>query len=344
MANNFDELLQTLQIEKHKTEDYLKEKENHLTKAKELLSVKEDELKKMTEYMNVLLNVIQALKLEISSTEYEMNAIKLHLGISNEHKEVVEKVNDSVNTFLDKVSNGSFKEKKPDLNIRVHSVSDVKKLAESLSTVKDEEVEEKTENDVVDKDMDISTSKDVSDTKVEKIVEMKKDDWVIACSTNTEDKDFCYLQLVESNCRKPADDANMDVWRRRVLVKYYMESGLSTVNSILARYNKYAEKYKLPKATESSISKDMKRIFDGEFKLEVVVYAKNIFESFRPASMLSSEETCQINEMISKLEKKFTNKSNMITKIQDYAKLNMSNMSTYKLRAVKSFIEEQLDN
>ena len=66
MANNFNELLQTLQTEKLTTENYLKEKKEHLIKAKELLSLKEDELEKVNNYLILLLNVISALKVEIT--------------------------------------------------------------------------------------------------------------------------------------------------------------------------------------------------------------------------------------------------------------------------------------
>lgn len=346
MANNFNELLQTLQTEKLTTENYLKEKKEHLIKAKELLSLKEDELEKVNNYLILLLNVISALKVEITSTESEIEAINYHLNASSDKTKKIEQIKEKLDG-IDK--NSIFKTNKPNFNVSIQSVGDVKKLAESLSTVKDESESKIIENNITEKSVEISTSKEASDVKIEKVerVVNSKDysaDWVKVCNSNTEDKDFCYLQLVESNCKKPADEVNIDVWRRRVLVKYYMESGLSTVSSILSRYNKYADKYKTLKATDSSISKDMKRIFDGDFKLEVVVYAKNIFEEFRPASMLTSEEICKINEAISKLDGKKMKKSNLIDKIQDFARLNLSNMSTYKLRAVKSFVEEQLDN
>ena len=325
MAKNYNELLEELKTNKEKTKQYLQEKENHLGKAKEMLSEKEKELESTSQYLYLLMNVVQGLKTEIKVTELELDSLRLQLdGISGYEKSIIE-TNEKLSGLSKKVEKGNLSQsQKPEMRVLIQSVNDIKKKSESLSNIEDDGDNSilKTQN----------TNLKQEDTK----------DWVKSASSSTEDKDLLYISFIEEHCKKPDDITKIDIWRRRVLVKHYLESGLSTVSEVMTRYNKYAKKVKVSLGTESSISKDILKVFSGEFKLDVLVYDKRISSVFKPSSMLTSNEICQINQMINQMQKQSQNKINVINKVQSYAKDNMNNMSVYKLRAVKSFIEEQL--
>ena len=161
-VKSYTELLEMFNSDRTTVENYMKERSEHLINAKSLLAKKEEELTKVHNYTNLLLNVIQALKLEIASTEYEMKALNVYFDTMSEHDKVVDTLEKENKEFESMVANGSFNPKETHFKIEVDSLSTLRKEAESLFTVKDEVEKTSAEND---KDLEDSKSKELSTSK-----------------------------------------------------------------------------------------------------------------------------------------------------------------------------------
>lgn len=307
LDNNFyKELSEKLRTNSDLMQEYIVKERELLGKKQVLLAKKEKELDEIRKYLFLTASVVETLKQEVSVTveqlkilESEMlTGIQVSLGIEQD---------------LDKLTNVKPVEiehnkevKYSSVNSILSSLSDLKSESDSLSSI-DVDDNENSANNIIR----------------------------FSNSNTTIDADIAYVKLIIENCKVPDDTSKLDIWKRRVLVKYYMEQGLSTVNDIMERYNKYATHEQVALGTQSSISKDMKYIFDGGFRLEVLTYNKELQSTFRPASMLNSDEMCKINKLILGVETFETAKQRVNTFVSE------NNMSSYKTKAVFAFVKEQ---
>lgn len=289
----YSELLENAIQNNRLNNEYLEVLKLNLTKTNDLLVAKEKEYEDLYEYMCLTLTVIQGLKSEVASIESLISSLNKETQSSVVYQNSLIELK---NRIEPKTSN--TKENRPEMSISLHTMSEVREMAEELTQ---------------------DTSSD---------------------SYFGNDKD--YIEFIKKNCVNPEYPQNVEIWERRVLVKYYMESGLSTVDEILKRYNKYADSNNKGKATSSSISKDIRQIFDGSFSLVTKEHNKNINQRFRPASMLTVDEISQINQLI--IDNSSLSHERIKGIVETYAEKNLLSMSVYKLRAVKSFLEEQLNN
>lgn len=309
LDNNFyKELSEKLRNNSDLMQEYIVKERELLGKKQVLLAEKEKELDEVRKYLFLTASVVETLKQEVSVTVEQLKVLESEMltGIQ---------VSIGIEQDLDKLTNvkpveiTSNKEVKySSVNSILSSLSDLKSESDTLSS-----------NDLDDNDNENSENNIIR----------------FSTSNTTVDDDIAYIKLIIENCKVPDDTSKLDIWKRRVLVKHYMEQGLSTINEVMERYNKYATHEQVALGTQSSISKDMKFIFDGGFRLEVLTYNKELQSTFRPASMLNSDEMCKINKLILGVETFDTAKYRVNTFISE------NNMSSYKTKAVFSFVKEQ---
>lgn len=302
LDNNFyKELSEKLRTNSDLIQEYIVKEKELLVKKQVLLTEKEKELDEIRRYLLLTTSVVETLKQEVSSTVEQLKILESEMltGIQ---------VSIGIEHDLDKLTNMKPVKIEPDKEVKYSSVNSI---LSNLSDLKSES------DGLSNNDLD-----DISENNT------------LATLDTTIDEDIAYVKLVVENCKVPDDTSKLNIWKRRVLVKHYMEQGLSTVNDIMERYNKYATHEQVALGTQSSISKDMKFIFDGGFRLEVLTYNKELQSTFRPASMLNSDEMCKINKLILGAETLDAAKYKVTYSISD-------SMSSYKEKAIFAFVEEQ---
>lgn len=310
LDNNFyKELSEKLRNNSDLMQEYIVKERELLGKKQVLLSEKEKELDEIRKYLFLTASVVETLRQEVSVTTEQLKVLESEMltGIQ---------VSIGIEHDLDKLTNVKpvniehNKEVKYDsVSSILSSLSDLKSESDSLSSSDSDDISESSNND-------------------NNIIRFSTTDTTI-------DDDIAYVKLVVENCKAPDDTSKLDIWKRRILVKHYMEQGLSTINEIMDRYNKYASHEQVALGTQSSISKDMKLIFDGGFRLDVLTYNKELQSTFRPASMLNSDEMCKINKLILGVENFDSAKYRVNSFISE------NNMSSYKTKAVFAFVKEQ---
>ena len=349
---DYGSLLESAKEDRTKTEMYIKTRQCTLEHSRELLKQKEEELNRVTEYVYILQNVVQGIKFAISTCEKEIEALNSQLEASVGYQGSLEETKDKLDKNLVKVESGSFRTeaKKPRLDIQLQSITEAVKDAEKLS-LSAEDTESKGPS--VGKVIERKKEKLTEGKEAQKLVEEREAalmetyaDMIKPAELTEAEKDNQYIEKVKSSCKAPAEKDLKEIWIRRVLVKHYMESGMSQVRPIVERFNRYASQYGVKLGSESSISKDMARIVDGKFNLEMRMgkeAAKEVYLKFRPASMLTSAEISQLSGVIASMEKRYKGKNSYIKQyVEKYARTNLENMSSYKVRAVNSYVSEQM--
>lgn len=317
----YNGLLKDIKGNNQKMQDYITEEKQLLGKKKELLEAKESELEAIKNYLLLTTSVVETLRQDIS-IKVEQLKLAESLILSGEN------VGKAIDNDLTKLSSVS----PVVLDKNSKEFDDIKNLnLESINHVLDKSV---AKSDIV-----LSTLSEVK--KESDLLVNDSDDnlFMVNDEQNEVEKDIEYIKLAMKKCRLPVDETKIDIWKRRVLVKHYMEQGLSTVQSVVERYNKYASHEQISLATKSSISKDMRSIFEGLFTLDIITYDKELQSNFRASSMLTSDEICQINKIINQSG---DNKKDVMESVLTFAFSNLNDMSIYKKEAVKSFVNEQV--
>lgn len=357
MKDKYVDRIDSLSKSTDSTLNYIKLKEETLSKANELLSMKEQELSNVTEYVYLLQTVIQALKFEISETEKEISLLKKETDTSKVYSDSIKSIQGLLHTGELNAASGVYSTqnvksvvKKPEIDIQLQTFAGLQKDSEALTPREELEETDKLEADDTNKE-GVAESK--SEVEADDIT--VKDNKPVDSTVNNAGvlgsflsvelaKDTKYLNMVKDCCVVPAD--NVSIWERRVLVKHYMESGMSQVNEIVTRFNAWADNVKAAPGTTSSISKDMLKIMNGEFVLTNKADNSNIMGvnlEFKPSSMLTCSEIGQLTETVRAMKNKYNGKTEYIKKyVSNYARTNLTNMSAYKIRAVDSFVDMQL--
>lgn len=325
--NKYESLLESAKSDVTKTEMYIKSKECMIQHSKDLLEQKKKELESVIEYVYLLQTVVQGLKFAIQSSEAELDMLRGQIKASGDYQKSLAETKEKFNRNQEVVESGSFRTeaKKPKMQVQLQSFSEAVKDAASLVNADDNAVTDSVE-----------PAKDREESSVINPV--------ISKTILEEDEDYVKKSL--SICKVPQDKEAKDIWLRRLLVKHYMESGMSQVTLVMNRFNDYASKHNVKLGSESSISKDMTRIVDGKFILELnegQEEIKDVSLKFRPARMLTSDEICQLSGVISSMEERYKGKTDYIKQyVSKYARTNLQNMSTYKVKAVQSYVNEQM--
>ena len=362
----YQEKLKSLSKSQEDTLSFIEAKEDTLKKAKALLKQKEQELSNLIEYVYLLQTVVQALKFEISEIAKELDYLKSDTEQSKVYGDSLKSIQGLLHNGEVQAETGVYGEskttaKKPELGIQLQTYSSLQRDSESLTLAENSEGSDEETNDSEESDKGteesakLSTEAPVSLSTEETVKSSSLGSSSIETQNKIKDpsdkflaaeieKDSKYLEQVKWCCVHPVQ--NTSIWERRVLVKHYMELGMSQVQEIVTRYNAWANHTKAVPGTFSSISKDMMKIMNGEFILQRK-YADagiaGVVMEFKPSLMLTCAEIGQLNETLRAMKAKYGGRTDYIKKyVNSYARKNLNNMSSFKVRAVDSFIDSQL--